>query len=156
MKFVYILLFIIISSCTTNKVVSKHGTNFLEKKNKNLVISQSNQNDILKELGPPSSKSLFDENIWIYIERKKSSRSIFTLGNRKLVKNNVLILEINNGILKKKNFFNLDKMNKLNFDESMTAKGYDKNSYVYNLLTSLRQKINAPITRKQREKKKSN
>ena len=38
MKFVYILLFIIISSCTTNKVVSKHGTNFLEKKNKNLYL----------------------------------------------------------------------------------------------------------------------
>ena len=153
MKYLYIILLIIITSCSTNKVVSKHGTNFLEKKNKNLIISKSNENDIVNELGPPSSKSLFNENIWIYIERKKTSRSIFTLGNRKLVKNNVLILEIDNGILKKKDFFNLESMNQVKFDKSLTAKGYDKNSYVYNVLTSLRQKINAPITRKQREKK---
>ena len=79
----------------------------------------------------------------------KESTSIFKLGKKKLKKNNVLIVEIDNkGLLKKKILYNLNKMNDIDFDKSLTQSGYEKNSYVYSVLTSLRQKINSPIKRK--------
>ncbi len=147
-KFLIILL-VFISSCSTNKVISNHGSSFIQEKSNNLVVNQSNKNDIIEILGPPSSISSFDENIFIYIERKKVSTSIFKLGKRKIEKNNVLLAEFSNdGILKKKNFYKLEDMNNIEFSKSITQAGYSRNSYIYNVLTSLRQKINAPITRK--------
>ena len=41
---------------------------------------------LINTLGPPSSKSTFNDNIWIYIERKRRVHQIFTLGKRKLKK----------------------------------------------------------------------
>ena len=114
-----------------------------------MLIDKSNKNDIYELLGPPSIKSVFDNNTWIYIERKKESTSIFKLGKKKLKKNNVLVVEIDKkGLLKKKTFYDLNNMNDLDFDKSLTQSGYQKNSYVYSVLTSLRQKINSPIKRK--------
>ena len=144
-----LILFIIISGCTTNKVVKNHGISLIDEKSKKLIINQSNKNDILKIMGPPSTMSEFNENIWIYIERKKTSTSIFKLGNRKLVKNNILIVELNGfGILEDKKMLNIQDMNKINFEKQITSSGYTKNSYMYNLLTSLRHKINSPSERK--------
>ena len=144
-----LILFIIISGCTTNKVVKNHGISLIDEKSKKLIINQSNKNDILKIMGPPSTMSEFNENIWIYIERKKTSTSIFKLGNRKLVKNNILIVELNGfGILEDKKMLNIQDMNKINFEKQITSSGYTKNSYMYNLLTSLRHKINSTSERK--------
>ena len=38
---------------------------FLEKKQESLIIDQSNKNDITSILGLPSTKSKFDDDIWI-------------------------------------------------------------------------------------------
>ena len=55
---------------------------------------------------------------WIYIERKSSSTNILKLGKKKLLVNNVLIVEINNrGIIRKKNIFDKDKMNNLKYQK---------------------------------------
>ena len=136
-------------SCVKDKVRNNHGVTFLEKKYKKVEIKKTNSNEILEIFGPPSTKSTFDNNIWIYIERKKENRSIFTLGSKKIVKNNVAILEIDNkGILKKKEIYDLNKMNKYKFSENTTQNNYKKNSYIYGVLTSLREKINAPAKRK--------
>ncbi len=152
-KFIFIIIFILISSCTTDKVIKTHGNNLINVANDKLIINKTNQNDILNFLGPPSSKSGFDENIWIYIETKKRSTTLFKLGSRKLVKNNVLVVELNNnGILKKKDFYNIDNMNEMKFNEAITETEYDKNSYVYGVLRSLRDKINSPIKRKSSKK----
>ena len=43
-------------------------------------MNKSNTNDLINILGPPSTKSSFDNNVWIYIERKKTNSSIFKLG----------------------------------------------------------------------------
>ena len=141
-----------ISNCTLNKVVKHHGVNFLEKKQKKLVLNNSNKNDIIALLGPPSTKSTFDNDLWIYIERKKIETTIFKLGRDKMIVNNVLIVEIDNsGLLVKKNFINIDKMNEYNFSTGETEITYNKKSYVYDFLSSLRQKINSPARkRKQR------
>ena len=154
MKNLLILLFILfISNCSLNKVVKHHGVHFLEKKQQKLILSNSNKNDIVTLLGPPSTKSTFDNDIWIYIERKKTNSSIFKLGNQKTIKNNVVILEINNkGLLAKKEIYDLNNMNKYKFSKNKTEKKYQKDSYIHGVLTSLREKVNAPVKRNRSKK----
>ena len=152
MKLLFIIAFIFILSCSTNKVKNNHGVSSLNIKFNKIVVEKSNSNDILNLLGPPSTKSSFDINIWIYIERKKTNQSIFKLGKQKIEKNNVLVLELDNkGILAKKKLYNLDDMNDYKFVEKATQKDFSQNSFVYGVLSSLRDKINAPV-RKRKEK----
>ena len=103
----------------------------------------------MKILGPPSTKGIFDNSVYIYIERKTSSSKLRKLGNKKLLVNNVLIVEINNyGILVSKEFLNKEKINKMNFSKNTTEKKYSKRSFVYGFLNSIRQKINDPLGKK--------
>ena len=149
MKYFIILIFFFTLSCSLNKVKNSHGVLALEKKYSKIIINKSNTNDIENIFGPPSTKSTFNENIWIYIERKKVNTSIFKLGNQKTEKHYVAVLEINSrGILKKKEIFDLDSMNKYKFSENKTSVSHRKDSYLYGVLTSLREKINAPTKRK--------
>ena len=107
-KFFIIIIFFLITNCNLNKVVKHHGIQFLETKQEKLSINKTNKNDIQKILGPPSTKSTFNNDVWIYIERKTSKSSLFTLGKKKMIKNNVLVLEIDNkGLLVKKDFFDI-------------------------------------------------
>ncbi len=113
------------------------------------MINQTNKNDILKLLGEPSTKSSFDNDVWIYIERKTSRDSIYKLGKEKLIVNNVLVIEIDDsGLLASKKFYNKDKMNDLKFIEKSTTSTYSKRSFVYDFLSSMRQKINDPLGKK--------
>ena len=145
MKFFFIIALIFVLSCSTNKVNNNHGVLLLNNKFNKIVVDKSNSNDILNLLGPPSTKSSFDTNIWIYIERKKTNQSIFKLGKQKIEKNNVLVLELNNkGILAKKKLYDLEDMNDYKFVEKVTEKDFSQNSFVYGVLSSLRDKINPP------------
>jgi len=135
-----------ISNCALNKVISQHGVNFLEKKQEKLTINYSNTNDIIQLLGPASTKSTFDNDMWFYIERVKTSSKILRLGKKDLIENNVLILEINNeGILKQKIFINKDKMNNLQFTDDTIEMSLTKKSFIYDFLSTLRKKINDPL-----------
>ena len=145
-KFFLIFILLLVSNCTLNKVVKHHGVNFLEKKYKKLEVLISNKNDIISLLGPVAVKSTFDNDVWIYIERKTTASQIKTLGRKKILTNNVLILEINSqGMLIKKDFLDLTKMNKLKISKSSTAVINNKNTFISTVLTSLRQKINDPL-----------
>ena len=127
-------------------MVKHHGVHFLEKKHEKLVLNSSNKNDVLKLLGEPSTKSTFDNDVWIYIERKVSTGKIYYLGKEKLIVNNVLVLELNNmGLVASKKLYNIDDMNKLTFAENSTDPKYRKRSFVYDFLSSMRQKINDPL-----------
>jgi len=135
-----------ISNCALNKVISQHGVNFLEKKQEKLTINYSNTNDIIQLLGPASTKSTFDNDMWFYIERVKTSSKILRLGKKDLIENNVLILEISNeGILKQKIFINKDKMNNLQFTDDTIEMSLTKKSIIYDFLSTLRKKINDPL-----------
>ena len=150
-KIIIIVIFLLISNCTLNKLVKHHGVHFLDKKQEKLILSTTNKNDIIKILGPPSTKSTFDNDVWIYIERKQIESSIFKLGKEKLIVNNVLVIEINNqGLLVKKDFYDINKVNEYKFSEAKTEAAYSKKSFVSDFLSSLRQKIDAPA--KQRRK----
>ena len=145
-NFCLIILLIFISNCSLNKVVNHHGVHFLDKKQQKLILNSTNKNDILDNLGPPSTESTFDNDVWIYIERKETKSTITTLGRRKLMVNNVLILEINDkGVLVNKEFLNKDDMNTIKFSKRKTNVISSKDSFVYEFLSSLRQKINDPL-----------
>ena len=149
MKKLLLLLLVLLASCSLNKVVQHHGVHNLEKKQAKLKINYTNKNDIIKLIGPPSSKSSFDNDIYIYIERKTSSSKLTKLGRKKLIKNDVLVLEIDNtGILLSKKFYNQNDMNKINFDENITGINYSKRSFIINFLSSIRQKIDDPLGKK--------
>ena len=148
-KIFLFILFLVILGCSASEINKSHGTVGIEDKYSLLKINENNSNDIISLLGPPSTKSKFDKNLWIYIERKKSKKSIFKLGKEKYVSNNVLALKINNrGILIDKKIYKLDDMNNnYKFSEDITSISYKNNSFIYNLLTSIKQRINAPIQR---------
>ena len=153
MKYLILFVFLFTLSCSVNKVKNNHGVLSLESKFNKIHLNKSNSNDIIDIFGPPSTKSTFDNKVWIYIERKKTNRSIFKLGNQKIEKNNVVVLEINSkGILNKKDIYNVENMNKYKFSKKSTQKKYQKDSYIYGVLSSLRDKIDAPIKRKKSKK----
>ena len=96
-KLLYIILFsLIVTNCSFKPVVKHHGVPFLDKKQKKLIINESNKNDIKKILGNPSTKSKFDNDVWIYIERKQTQSQLRNLGKMKIFRNDVLVLEIDN------------------------------------------------------------
>ena len=149
MKKILILTLFFLASCSLNKVVQHHGVHNLENKQAKLKINSTNKNDIIKLIGPPSTKSTFDNDVYIYIERKTSSSKLSKLGKKKLLTINVLVLEIGNtGVLLSKKFYNKDDMKNINFDEDQTGLNYSKKSFVYNFLSSLRQKIDDPLGKK--------
>ena len=158
MKVLYIILIsLIVSNCTPKKVIKHHGVPFLEKKQSSLILNKSNINDIKKLLGNPSTKSKFDNNIWIYIERKQTQSELKNLGKMKIFKNDVLVLEIDDyGILKKKNFYNKDDMQKIKIVEATTSAGFKRNSFIYDFMSSMRQKINDPLGQRAKKRKEIN
>mgnify|MGYP001441759752 CR=1 FL=1 len=135
-------------------MVKHHGVPYLEKKQLELTVNESNKNDIRNILGNPSTTSKFDNDVWIYIERKQTQSKLKNLGRMKIFKNDVLVLEIDNfGILKKKEFFNKDDMEDIKIVKATTEAGFKRNSFVYNFMSSMRQKINDPlgVRKKRRE-----
>ncbi|MDA9650909.1 hypothetical protein N9T21_03555 [Candidatus Pelagibacter sp.] len=151
-RILYIILFsLIVANCSFNKVLKKHGVRNLEKKQEKLIIGKSNINDIKMLLGPPSTKSTFDNDIWIFIEREISTEPLIKLGKKKLIKNNVLVVEIDNkGLMLKKDFYDITKMNKIKFSKKKTEEKYTKKSFVYDFLSSMRQKINDPLGKRKK------
>ena len=150
-KIIFLTLLLIISNCKLKPVEKHHGLHYLDKKFKNLEVNRSNKNDILEMLGPPSTKSNFDNDLWIYIERKHKNQSIFKLGAKKIDVNNIIILEINNrGLLVKKDLYDKDDMNALKFSNDSTKTIYRKDQFIYNFLSSLRQKVNDPLGKRKK------
>ena len=149
--FIFIIISLFISSCTLKKVEKHHGVHFLNKKQEKLTINQSNKNDILKLLGSPSTKSVFDNDLWIYIERKTDNLSLTKFGTERIIVNNVLLLEINSmGLLASKEFLDLTNMKDLKFTEQTTENQYKKNTFLYDFLSSMRQKINDPMSKRRK------
>ena len=146
----YISLFFLISNCSLNLVDDHHGVYYLDKKEKKIIVSETNVNDILSIFGEPSTKSTFDNDVWIYIERKISNTHFF--GKRQLIVNNVMVLEIDDkGILAKKDFY----MKNLKFD-NQRSESMKKRNFVYNFLSSLRQRVNDPLGIRQKKRKQGN
>ena len=154
-KILYIILIsFIVSNCSFKPVIKHHGVPFLEKKQLELTVNESNKNDIRKILGNPSTKSKFDNDVWIYIERKQTQSKLKNFGQMKIYKNDILVLEIDNyGILKKKDFYNQNDMNDIKVVKEVTESKFSKNSFIYDFLSSMRQKINDPLGQRAKKRK---
>ena len=154
MKYIFfIYIFFLISNCSFNLVNDHHGVHYLEKKEKKIIVQESNINDIISIFGEPSTKSSFDNDVWIYIERKITNTHFF--GRRKLSVNNVMVLEIDdNGLLAKKDFYKIDDMKDIEFD-NQRSETLRKRNFIYSFLSSMRQRINDPlgVRKKQRQGK---
>tara|TARA_B100001059_G_scaffold90466_1_gene89171 strand:- start:120 stop:605 length:486 start_codon:yes stop_codon:yes gene_type:complete len=158
LKILYIIFIsLIVSNCSIKPVVKHHGVPYLENKQSKLLINKSNKNDIIKLLGNPSTTSKFDNDVWIYIERKQTQSALKNFGKMKIFKNDVLVLEINDyGILKNKEFYNINDMEKIKIVKAKTEAGFEKNSYVYDIMSSMRQKINDPLGQRAKKRKEIN
>ena len=149
MKIFLIILTLFLSNCKLNKIVNHHGIHNLENKSKELSINKSNINDIKKILGPPSSTSYFNNDILIYLERKTSNSKLLKLGKKKLIANNVLLLEIDNrGMLVKKEFLNKNDINKLKLSQKKTNISTEKESFVIRALSNVINKMDDPLGKK--------
>ena len=156
----FFLLFIstiLLTNCAFKKVDKHHGVPFLEEKQKLLVVNETNKNEIRKILGSPSTTSRFDNDVWIYIERKLTQSELKNLGRMKLIKNDVLVLEIDNkGILKSKSFYNKDDMENVKIVDATTTDNIRKKTFLYDLFSSMRQKINDPLGTRAKKRREIN
>ena len=145
----YISTFLIISNCNLKQNIEHHGVHMLDEKGKKLIISENNKNDVIKILGPPSVESSFDNDLMFYIERNILVRGLTRFGKRQILTNNVLLVEVDNrGILIKKEFIDLNQMNELEISKKITEIDYQKTSFIYDFLSSMRQKVNDPLGKK--------
>ena len=145
MKYIlYFSVFLFTLNCSINKVSNIHGFRSLDTKSEKIVLSKTNKNDVRDILGPPSSISNFDD-IWFYIERKKTNQQILKLGKKKISKNNVLLLKFNSmGLVVSKEVIDIGDMNEIKISEKKTTKKFKQDNTIYNIFSTLREKINAP------------
>ena len=148
MKYLLLLLiFFFTLNCSQNKVSNTHGIRFIEKKYDKILVNRSNKNDVRRIIGPPSSISKFGD-VWFYIERKKTNQSILKLGKKKISRNDIIVLEFNNmGLVYNKKILDLNNMNDIKIAEKITKKKFGQDNTIYNIMTTLREKINAPTRR---------
>ena len=143
-KNVYLLVIILffITACKQNEVIKTHGIAYLDKREKLIIVNKSNKNDTVNILGQPSTKGMTDDNLWIYIERTITRGKLLKFGRNYIKKNNVLVLEFDKyGILKKKEFYDKEKMKKVNFAKNITENDIRKQNFIYGFLSSIRQKM---------------
>ena len=146
MKYLIILMFIFTLNCSGNKVSNYHGSKLLSGKYDMIEVNVTNKNDLIKIIGPPSTISDFNKNLWFYFERLKTNQSLIKLGAQKIKKNNILIVELNNkGILKSKRILDLNDMNDVEYIKIVTTKEFKNDNLIYGIFSSLREKINAPL-----------
>jgi len=152
---IYIIFFsFTVTNCSLKPVIKHHGVPSLEKKEKLLIINKTNKNEIRDILGNPSTQSKFDNDVWIFIERKQTQSKLGNLGKMKIFKNDVLVLEINNnGILEKKIFYNKQDMENIKISEATTKSGFQKKSFIYDFMSSMRQKIDDPLGQRAKKRK---
>ena len=150
--FLIIIFFVLVTNCGFKKRVDHHGVHLLKKKSDMIIVAETNKNDIIKLLGPPSVTSTFNNDLYFYIERKTTTGKLIKLGKKKYLENNVLVLEIDNrGVLLKKEFYDLNKMKNIKIVSNETSVDYKKQSFIYEFLSSMRQKINDPLGKRKRD-----
>ena len=154
MKYLFLLFIIFIVNCSGNKVSNYHGVKLLDKKINEIEINITNKNDLIKLIGNPSTISDFDKNTWYYFERLKTNQSLIKLGNQKIKKNNILIVNLDDyGIVKNKRLLNIDNMNDVKKLSTITEKDFENNDILYGVFSSLREKINAPARKRAKSRK---
>ena len=141
-NFAPFFIFLILLGCQLQEPAKNHGILFLDNRSKKLTINKSNKNDVIKILGQPHSKTFDQDDTWIYIERTLSKGKYHKLGRHELKTNNTLILNFDKyGILKNKDFYNKEDINKIKFSKKTTSNDLSKKSFVESFLQSVKKKM---------------
>ena len=141
-RFIYLFLFIFFTNCQFYEASNTHGILFLENRANKIKINENNKNDVIKLIGQPHTKSIPDEESWIYIERIFVKGEYHKLGKHVLKSSNVLLLEFDKyGILIDKNFFDKSDLNKIAFSNDATDNDLSKKSFIEGLFSSLKAKM---------------
>ena len=142
LKIIIFFIFLILLGCQLQEPAKNHGILFLDNRSKKLTINKSNKNDVIKILGQPHSKTFDQNDTWIYIERTLSKGKYHKLGRHELKTNNTLILNFDKyGILKNKDFYNKEDINKIKFSKKTTSNDLSKKSFVESFLQSVKKKM---------------
>ena len=137
-----LLSLIILNNCQLKDPIKGHGINFLKNRSEKISLNKSNKNDVIQVLGNPHTKSIDDENLWFYFDRKIASGKLVKFGDMDLLENNVLILNFDKyGIVIKKEFFSKEDMKKIKYSEMKTENPVTQDSFVTSFLQSVRQKM---------------
>jgi outer membrane protein assembly factor BamE (lipoprotein component of BamABCDE complex) len=139
--FILIVFFILIG-CKLQEPTKNHGILFLKNRADKLTVDVSNKNDVLSIIGNPHSKSISNDDDWIYIERVLTKGEFLKLGQNVLKTNNVLVLSFDKyGVLKEKYFIDKNDKNKIAFSENSTENKLSQSSFVEKFLQSLKTKM---------------
>ena len=136
------MLFFILIGCQLQEPNKNHGIVFLENRAKKLIINESNKNDVVKIIGQPHSKSVDDQDIWIYLERTLGKGKYHKLGKHILKTNNTLVLSFDKyGVLETKQVYKKEDVQKILFSKKTTINEMTKKSFVESFLSSVRAKM---------------
>ncbi len=137
-----VFTFIILINCQLQEPYKNHGIVFLENRAKKLLVDKSNKNDVIKIIGQPHSKSIKNDNEWIYFERVITKGEFHKLGQNVLKSNNVLVLSFDKyGILKNKLLLDKNDKKKVAFSKGETKNELTRKSFVERFLSSVRTKM---------------
>ena len=142
LKNILFSIFFILLSCQLQDPDKNHGILFLDNRSDKLTVNKTNKNDVLKILGQPHTKTFNEDDTWIYIERTLSKGKYHQLGRHKLKTNNTLILNFDKyGVLKSKDFYDKNSINKVKFSKKTTKNDLKKKSFVQDFLQSVKKKM---------------
>ncbi|MBL6758160.1 MAG: hypothetical protein ISQ17_00280 [Pelagibacteraceae bacterium] len=137
-KIIYIVLALIVYSCTLNKIDLVHGVSNLKNKSKLIILNETNKNSVRKILGPAP---IIDEKEkrWTYFEVRESKSKY---GKKIIYINDYIEIFFDNyGITKKIDFYDLNKMNYVKFSKEVTKSLAIEDSVTKNLLNSTRKRL---------------
>ena len=138
-----VLICLFLFSCSLTPNIKVSGVANLEKKQEALVIGVTNKNDTIGYLGEAILKEYPGDNSWAYIETSEK-KNIF--GKKKIIKNNVLILEFNQrGVLAGKHILNINDINKLDLDKDITNTNALNDSFSKKFFGSLRKRMQSKL-----------
>ena len=135
-------ILVILNACKLQEPSKNHRIVFLKNRSEKLELNKTNKNDVIRIIGQPHTKSINNNNDWIYIERVLTKGEYHKLGQNILKSNNVLVLSFNKyGILEKKTFLDKNDKKRLKFSNRETQNELTQKSFVEKLLTSIREKM---------------
>jgi outer membrane protein assembly factor BamE (lipoprotein component of BamABCDE complex) len=142
-RIIYIIFFsLCFNNCQLNSPKKNHGINFLENREKALVLGKTNQNDVISIIGNPHTVSIKEDNTWIYFERTITRGKLIKLGQNVLSENNILKLKFNKyGVLTYKKILHKDDMKKIKYSKKETSNERVQKSFVESFLSSVKQKM---------------
>ena len=136
---VIVLISLLLYSCSLTPNMKMYGIANLDKRQEVLKVGLTNKNDVIQLLGETILKEQSGVDNWAYIETVETKN---ILGTTKIVKNNVLLLIFDNkGVLSKKKYLNINDLNELKIDQSITSSNAINDSFSKKLFSSMRKRM---------------